>query len=80
MTILLMRLGPIARTSAMRSHPISNVLEPRPRLYTHAFDARIEVWSSPAIFLLERPSVAAIDLDQGWERAHCKRSVRSACR
>ena len=43
MTILLMRLGPIARTSAMRSDPISNVPEPRPRLYTHAFDARIEV-------------------------------------
>ena len=45
MTILLMRLDPIARTSAMRSHPIRMYWEPGPRLYTHAFDARIEVWS-----------------------------------
>jgi hypothetical protein len=45
MTILLIRLGPIARTSAMRSHPIRIYCEPCPTLYIHAFDARIEVWS-----------------------------------
>jgi len=34
MTILLLRLGPIARTSAIRSQPIRMYCEPRPRLYS----------------------------------------------